>query len=472
MAYTPEDVLDIVEENAVELIDIKFMDFPGLWQHLTVPADKLDKASFEEGFGFDGYSMRGWQKIFESDMLVVPDPDTAIIDPFYEVTTVSLISDIYDPVTKERYARCPRYIASKAETYLESTGIADTACFGPEPEFFVLDDIRFDSREHQAFYMIDSKEGFWNSGREEEPNLGYKPRFSEGYFPVPPHDSMANIRNEMVQVMRSLGVEVEAAHHEVATGGQMEIDLRFDSLLSMADKVMYHKYVVKNVARRHDKSATFMPKPILGDNGSGMHTHVSLWSGDTPLFYGENYANLSELALYFVGGLLQHARALVALTNPTTNSYKRLVPGFEAPVNLAYSQRNRSAAIRIPVYSRIPESKRIEFRCPDPSCNPYLAFTAILMAGLDGIQNKTDPGEPMDKDLYDLPPEELATVPSTPASLEEALQCLHEDHEFLLKGDVFNEEVINTWIDYKMSREVQEMRIRPHPYEFCLYYDV
>lgn len=472
MAYTPEDVLDIVEENAVELIDIKFMDFPGLWQHFTVPADKLDKTAFEEGFGFDGSSMRGWQKIFESDMLVVPDPNTAIIDPFYEVTTVSLISDIYDPVTKERYARCPRYIASKAETYLESTGIADTACFGPEPEFFVLDDIRFDSREHQAFYMIDSKEGFWNSGREEEPNLGYKPRFSEGYFPVPPHDSMANIRNEMVQVMRSLGVEVEAAHHEVATGGQMEIDLRFDSLLSMADKVMYHKYVVKNVARRHDKSATFMPKPILGDNGSGMHTHVSLWSGDTPLFYGENYANLSELALYFVGGLLQHARALVALTNPTTNSYKRLVPGFEAPVNLAYSQRNRSAAIRIPVYSRIPESKRIEFRCPDPSCNPYLAFTAILMAGLDGIQNKTDPGEPMDKDLYDLPPEELATVPSTPASLEEALQCLHEDHEFLLKGDVFNEEVINTWIDYKMSREVQEMRIRPHPYEFCLYYDV
>jgi len=472
MAYTPEDVLDIVEENAVELIDIKFMDFPGLWQHLTVPADKLDKAAFEEGFGFDGSSMRGWQKIFESDMLEVPDPDTAIIDPFYEVTTVSLISDIYDPVTKERYARCPRYIASKAETYLESTGIADTACFGPEAEFFVLDDIRFDSKEQQAFYMIDSKEGFWNSGREEKPNLGYKPRFSEGYFPVPPHDSMANIRNEMVQVMRSLGVEVDAAHHEVATGGQMEIDLRFGSLLSMADKVMYYKYVVKNVARRHDKTATFMPKPILGDNGSGMHTHVSLWSGDTPLFYGENYANLSEMALYFVGGVLQHARALVALTNPTTNSYKRLVPGFEAPVNLAYSQRNRSAAIRIPVYSRIPESKRIEFRCPDPSCNPYLAFTAILMAGLDGIQNKTDPGEPMDKDLYDLPPEELATVPSTPASLEEALQCLREDHEFLLKGDVFNEEVINAWIDYKMSREVHEMRIRPHPYEFSLYYDV
>jgi len=472
MGYTPEDVLDIVEENSVELVDLKFMDFPGLWQHFTVPADKLTKEAFEEGFGFDGSSMRGWQKIFESDMLVVPDPGTAVLDPFYDITSVSLICDIYDPVTKERYARCPRFIASKAEAYLQSTGIADTVYFGPEAEFFILDDVRFDSKAHQAFYRIDSKEGFWNTGRREDPNLGYKPRFKEGYFPVPPHDSMANIRNEIVQVLGSLGVEVEAAHHEVATGGQMEIDLRFGPLLAMADKVMYYKYVVKNVARKHNKTATFMPKPLLGDNGSGMHVHVSLWSGDTPLFYGEGYANLSDLALHFVGGVLQHARALIALTNPTTNSFRRLVPGFEAPVNLAYSQRNRSAAIRIPVYSRVPQSKRIEFRCPDPSCNPYLAFTAILMAGIDGIQNKTDPGEPLDKDIYDLPPEELATVPAAPASLEEALKCLREDHEFLLKGDVFTEEVINAWIDYKMNCEVQEMRLRPHPFEFNLYYDV
>jgi len=472
MGYTPEDVLDIVEENSVELIDLKFMDFPGLWQHFTVPADKLTIEAFEEGFGFDGSSLRGWQKIFESDMLVIPDPDTAILDPFYDITTVSLICDIYDPVTRERYTRCPRYIASKAETYLKSTGIAETAFFGPEPEFFLLDDVRFESEQHKAFYEIDSKEGNWNSGRREDPNLGYKPRFSEGYFPVPPHDSMADIRNEMVQLIGSLGAEVEAAHHEVATGGQMEIDLRYSSLLQIADKVMYYKYVVKNVARRHNKTATFMPKPLMGDNGSGMHVHVSLWNGDTPLFYGENYANLSDLALHFIGGLLQHAGALIALTNPTTNSFRRLVPGFEAPVNLAYSQRNRSAAIRIPVYSRIPQSKRIEFRCPDPSCNPYLAFTAILMAGLDGIQNKTNPGEPLDKDIYDLPPEELAMVPATPGSLEEALQNLRDDHEFLLKGDVFSKDVINAWIDYKMSNEVNEMRLRPHPYEFNLYFDV
>lgn len=472
MGYTPEDVLDIVEENSAELIDLKFMDFPGLWQHFTVPADKLTLEAFEEGFGFDGSSMRGWQKIFESDMLVIPDPDTAILDPFYKITTVSLICDIYDPVTRERYTRCPRYIASKAENYLKSTGIAETAYFGPEPEFFLLDDVRFDSKQNQAFYKIDSAEGNWNSGRREDPNLGYKPRFSEGYFPVPPHDSMADIRNEMVLLIGSIGAEVEAAHHEVATGGQMEIDLRYDSLLKIADKVMYYKYVVKNVARRHNKTATFMPKPLLGDNGSGMHVHVSLWNGDTPLFYGENYANLSDLALNFIGGLLQHAGALIALTNPTTNSFRRLVPGFEAPVNLAYSQRNRSAAIRIPVYSRVPQSKRIEFRCPDPSCNPYLAFTAILMAGLDGIQNKTDPGEPLDKDIYDLPPEELAMVPATPSSLEEALQNLRDDHEFLLKGDVFSVDVINAWIDYKMSNEVNEMRLRPHPYEFNLYFDV
>jgi glutamine synthetase len=472
MAFTPKEVLDIVKENSVELIDLKFMDFPGLWQHFTVPSNKLDEEVFEEGFGFDGSSIRGWQEIFESDMLVVPDPDTAMLDPFYEVKTLSLICDIYDPVTKERYDRCPRHVASKAEAYLESTAIADVAYFGPEAEFFLLDDVRYASREHEAFYAIDSKEGHWNTGRDEGPNLGYKPRFKEGYFPVPPHDSLADIRNEMVQVMRSLGVDVEAAHHEVATGGQMEIDIRFGQLLETADRLMLYKYIVKNVARKHGKTATFMPKPLFSDNGSGMHIHMSLWNGESPLFYGEGYANLSETALHYIGGILKHAPALTAITNPTTNSYKRLVPGFEAPVNLAYSQRNRSASIRIPVYSHSPASKRIEFRCPDPTCNPYLGFSALLMAGLDGIQNKIDPGDPLDKDIYDLPPEELAGVPSTPASLEEALQCLRDDKEFLLKGDVFTENTIDAWIDYKMENEVQAMRLRPHPYEFVLYFDV
>ncbi len=453
MELTPQEVLDLVSEHDVSLIDLKFQDFPGLWQHFTVPASNLEEGSFEEGFGIDGSSIRGWQKIFESDMLVIPDPDTAILDPFYEAKTLSLICDIYDPVTKERYSRCPRYIASKAESYLQSTGIADTAYIGPEAEFFILDNVQYQSAMNQASYVIDSAEGAWNTGRDEAPNLGYKPRRGEGYFPVPPHDSMADIRNEMVEVLLSMGLEVEAAHHEVATGGQMEIDLRFGSLLKTADSMMLYKYVVKNVARRHNKTVTFMPKPLYGDNGSGMHVHVSLWNGETPLFYGENYANLSELGLHFMGGVLQH-------------------PGFEAPVNLAYSQRNRSAAIRIPVYSRNPSTKRIEFRCPDPSCNPYLAFTAILMAGLDGIQNKTDPGEPLDKDIYDLPPEELASVPATPASLEEALESLRDDHEFLLKGDVFTQDIVNTWIDYKMEKEVHEMRLRPHPYEFSLYYDV
>jgi len=472
MAYTPADVMNIVSENHIKLIDLKFMDFPGLWQHLTVPADKLDSDAFEDGFGFDGSSLRGWQKIFESDMLIIPDPATAIIDPFYEVPTLSLICDIYDPVTKERYARCPRYIASKAEAYLQSTGLADTAFFGPEAEFFIFDDVRFASGVNEAFHHLDSREGFWNSGRDENPNLGYKPRLGQGYFPVPPHDSMADIRNEMIRAMIDLGVEIESGHHEVATGGQMEIDMRFGPLLQMADQLMLYKYVVKNVARRHEKTVTFMPKPLYGDNGSGMHVHVSLWKGETNLFYGENYASLSDEAMSFMGGVLQHAPALIALTNPTTNSFRRLVPGFEAPVSLAYSQRNRSAAVRIPVYSRTPQSKRIEFRCPDPSCNPYLALTAILMAGLDGIANKTDPGDPLDKDIYDLPPEELAAVPAAPASLEEALACLRDDHEFLLKGDVFTEEVVHAWIDYKMENEVKDVRLRPHPHEFTLYYDM
>ncbi len=472
MEYSPAEVLNIIGENRIKLIDLKFMDFPGLWQHFTVPADKLTADAFEEGFGFDGSSLRGWQKIFESDMLVIPDPTTAVIDPFYDEATLSLICDIYDPVTKQRYARCPRYIAAKAEAYLQSTGLADTAFFGPEAEFFLLDDVRYASGINEAFYRLDSREGFWNTGREEDPNLGYKPRRGQGYFPVPPHDSMADIRNEMIQTLRELGVEIEAAHHEVATGGQMEIDMRYGPLLEMADRLMLYKYVVKNVARRHEKTATFMPKPLYGDNGCGMHVHVSLWKGENNLFYGENYANLSDLAMSFMGGVLQHAPALIALTNPTTNSFRRLVPGFEAPVSLAYSQRNRSAAIRIPVYSRSPQTKRIEFRCPDPSCNPYLALTAILMAGLDGIANKTDPGQPLDKDIYDLPPEELAAVPAAPASLETALACLRDDHEFLLKGDVFTEEVIHAWIDYKMTHEVNDVRLRPHPHEFTLYFDM
>jgi glutamine synthetase len=376
------------------------------------------------------------------------------------------------PVTKEKYERCPRYIAQKAEAYLKSTGIADTAYFGPEAEFFIFDDVRFDQNAHEGYYYIDSIEGQWNSGRDEKPNLGYKPRYKEGYFPVPPTDSLNDIRNEMVLIMEQCGLQVEAQHHEVATGGQCEIDFRFAPLVRCADNLLIFKYIVKNVARRHGKTATFMPKPLFGDNGSGMHCHQSLWKNGQPLFYGNGYANLSELALYYIGGILKHAPALCAFTNPTTNSYKRLVPGFEAPVNLAYSQRNRSAAIRIPVYSSSPKAKRIEVRFPDGSCNPYLAFSAMLMAGIDGIINKIDPGEPLDKDIYSLPPEELKNIPSTPGSLEEALKALEKDHEFLLRGDVFTEDVIEAWIKYKWEKEVNPMRMRPHPYEFMLYFDV
>ncbi|MFN3135994.1 MAG: type I glutamate--ammonia ligase, partial [Candidatus Kryptonium sp.] len=433
---------------------------------------ELTEESFEEGFGFDGSSIRGWKSINESDMLVIPDPTTAFIDPFIEVPTISLICDVYDPITKEKYERCPRYIAQKAEAYLKSTGIADTVYFGPEAEFFIFDDVRFDQNAHEGYYYIDSIEGQWNSGRDEKPNLAYKPRYKEGYFPVPPTDSLNDIRNEMVLIMEQCGLEVEAQHHEVATGGQCEIDFRFAPLVKCADNLLIFKYIVKNVARRHGKTATFMPKPLFGDNGSGMHCHQSLWKNGQPLFYGNGYANLSEIALYYIGGILKHAPALCAFTNPTTNSYKRLVPGFEAPVNLAYSQRNRSAAIRIPTYSSSPKSKRIEVRFPDGSCNPYLAFSAMLMAGIDGIINKIDPGEPLDKDIYALPPEELKNIPSTPGSLEEALKALEKDHDFLLRGDVFTEDVIEAWIKYKWEKEVNPVRMRPHPYEFVLYFDV
>jgi glutamine synthetase len=472
MSKTFTEIQKLAKDIDAKFIDLKFMDFPGLWQHFTVPITSLTEDLFEDGLGFDGSSIRGWQVINESDMIVIPDPDTVLIDPFMKPTSISLICDIYDPLTREKYSRCPRNIAQKAEAYLKSTGIADLANFGPEAEFFIFDDIRFDQNEHCGFYYIDSIEGRWNSGREENPNLGYKPRYKEGYFPVLPTDSTNDLRSEMVSTMINCGLSVEAHHHEVATAGQAEIDLKYASLVKTADSLLLYKYITKNTARKYNKTVTFMPKPLFADNGSGMHVHVSLWKGDKPLFAGSGYAGLSEIALYFIGGLLKNASSLIALTNPTTNSFKRLVPGYEAPVNLAYSQRNRSAACRIPVYSASPKAKRIEFRCPDPSCNPYLAFSAILMAGIDGITNKVHPGEPLDKDIYDLSPEELADVPSTPPSLDEALNALEKDHEFLLKGDVFTEDVIETWIKYKREKEVDAMRLRPHPYEFALYYDI
>jgi len=448
------------------------MDFPGLWQHFTIPVNKLQADVFEDGLGFDGSSIRGWQAINESDMLIVPQPETAFLDPFTELPTLVMICNIQDPITREDYSRDPRNVARKAVNYLKSTGIADTCFIGPEAEFFIFDDVRFDQRAHEGYYHLDSIEAEWNRGREEHPNLGYKLRHKEGYFPVPPADSLMDIRNEMMQTMIDCGLDVEAQHHEVATGGQCEIDLRFQNLVSMADYMLMYKYIIKNVALRHGRTVTFMPKPLFGDNGSGMHTHISLWKGDKPLFAGGGYAGLSDMAMHAIGGILKHAPAILAFTNPTTNSYKRLVPGFEAPVNLAYSQRNRSASVRIPMYSPSPKAKRLEFRCPDPSCNPYLAFSAVLMAVIDGIQNKIHPGEPLDKDIYDLEPEELAKVPKTPGSLDEALVALQADHEFLLRGDVFTEDVISTWIWYKMKNEVEAMRLRPHPYEFCLYYDI
>ncbi len=469
---TPRQVLDMANENGVKMVDLRFMDFPGLWQHFSVPISELEESSFDDGFGFDGSSIRGWQPINASDMLVIPEADTAKIDPFFEVPTLALICNIADPVTRESYSRDPRYIVKKAEAYLKSSGIGDTAFFGPEAEFFIFDDIKFDSGKNFAFYEIDSVEGTWNTGREEGPNLGYKPRHKEGYFPVPPMDKFQDLRTEMVLTLESLGIEIEAQHHEVATAGQAEIDMRFKPLLQMADQLMWFKYILKNVAYRHNHTVTFMPKPIFQDNGTGMHTHISIWKEGKPLFAGEKYAGVSQEALYAIGGILKHCRALCAFTNPTTNSYKRLVPGFEAPVNLAYSSRNRSAAVRIPMYSASPKAKRIEFRTPDPSCNGYLAFSAMLMAVIDGIENKVDPGEPLDKNIYNLPPEELAEIPSAPGSLEEAIDALKLDQEFLLKGDVFTQDAIDMWIDYKIENEVNPVKLRPHPHEFYLYYDI
>ena len=469
---TPKEVLEMAKKNKAVMFDMKFMDFPGLWQHFSCPIDELTESLFKDGLGFDGSSIRGWKAIHSSDMLVIPDPDTAVMDPFTQYPTLSLICNVVDPITKENYDRDPRYIAIKAENYMKSTKIADTAYFGPEAEFFIFDDVMFDQTSNSGYYFVDSVEGIWNSGREEGPNLGYKPRHKEGYFPVPPTDSQEDIRTEMVLEMQKVGIYIEKQHHEVATGGQAEIDMRFNSMVKCADELMYFKYIVKNVAKRNGKTATFMPKPLFGDNGSGMHVHQSLWKGGKPLFAGDGYAGLSKMALWYIGGILKHAPALAALTNPTTNSYKRLVPGFEAPVNLAYSGRNRSASIRIPMYSPSPKAKRIEVRFPDPSCNGYMAFAAMLMAGLDGIENKIDPGAPLDKDIYDLSPEELASVPSMPGSLEDALDNLENDHEFLLKGDVFTKDAIDTWISYKRGKEVDALRLRPHPYEFFLYYDI
>ncbi len=479
-----KDVIGFARDRKAVMVDLKFMDFVGMWQHFTIPIEELTEEIFEEGLGFDGSSIRGWQPIHASDMMVVPDPATATIDPFMKDPTLSLICNIVDPVTREPYSRDPRHVALKAERFLEQTGIGDRAYFGPEAEFFIFDGVSYDASPNGSFYWIESDEGQWATGHERgrgvnrdgeivyRPNLGYKPRYKEGYFPVAPTDSLQDLRTEMCRVMAEVGIQVERQHHEVATAGQAEIDIRFDTLTRCADKLMWFKYVCKNVARRAGKTVTFMPKPLYGDNGSGMHTHQSLWKGGKPLFAGELYAGLSQTAMHYIGGILRHGPALAALCNPTTNSYKRLVPGFEAPVNLAYSSRNRSASIRIPMYSPSPKARRIEFRSPDPSCNPYLAFAAQLMAGLDGIENRIDPGDALDKDIYGLTPEELKDVPKMPGSLEEALDHLRRDHAFLLKGDVFTEDVLETWMAYKREKEINAVRLRPTPAEFALYFDI
>lgn len=473
MPKTAEEVRQLAKDAGVQIVDLKFVDLPGVWQHFSIPADDLSDDLFTEGIGFDGSSIRGYQLIHESDMLLIADAETAYVDPVLQIPTLSLICNVLDPVTRQHYSRDPRYIAQKAEMYLKGTGIADVSYWGPELEFYIFDDVRYDQTAQSGYYYIDSKEGVWNTGREENPNLGYKLRHKEGYFPVPPSDTLQDMRSEIILKMKEVGVPVEVHHHEVGTAGQGEIDMRYASLTKMADSVMYYKYIIRNVARKHGKTATFMPKPIFGDNGSGMHTHQSLWKDGTNLFYDESgYGQVSKLGMYYIGGLLRHAPALLAFCAPTTNSYRRLVPGYEAPVNLAYSQRNRSAAVRIPVYSKSPKTKRIEFRCPDPSTNAYLCFAAQLMAGLDGIQNRIDPGPPMDKDLYDLEPEEAAGIKSTPGSLGEVLDALEKDHDWLLKGEVFTPDVIQTWITYKRERELAPVNLRPTPYEFFLYFDL
>jgi glutamine synthetase len=470
-----KNVLNYATDQEARFVSVRFTDLVGSWHHLTFPIDQLTEDSFEEGFGFDGSSLRGWAAINESDMLLIPDPSRCWIDHFVDDTTICLIANVVDPITKEGYGLDPRTVASRAESYLKFTGIADTIFVGPEAEFFLFDDVSFHNEQYSSGYSFNSEEGHWNTGRigdEMNPNLGYHIRPKEGYVPVSPLDSSIDIRNNISSFLSDVGINVECHHHEVGTAGQCEIDFKYSNLLNTADNLMLFKYIVKNTAYAHGKSATFMPKPLYGDNGSGMHCHNSLWKNNEPLFAGDEYAGLSEMAKFYIGGLLKHAKSLIAFAAPTTNSYKRLVPGFEAPVNLAYSARNRSAAVRIPMFSQSPKAKRIEFRPPDPSCNPYLTFSALLMAGLDGIQNRIDPGEPLDKDIYDLSPEELKNVPSLPGSLDEALRELENDHEYLLKGDVFTTELIERWIKYKRENEVDKLRLRPHPLEFSMYYDI
>jgi glutamine synthetase len=469
---TPKEVLALIRQREVTSVDFRFMDFPGVWQHFAIPADALTEETFETGIGFDGSSVVGWRAINEADLLVVPQPETALIDPFLAGPTLTMVCNIQDPTTQEDYTRDPRNIARKAVAYMRETGLADSCRLAPELEFFIFDDVRFDQRGHEAYYHVDSVEGSWNRGRDERPNLGYKAGSGLGYFPCPPTDSLADLRTEMAKMLASCGIATAAHYHEVATGGQAEIDLVAHPLVESADQVMLAKYIIRNVARRAQKTATFMPKPLYGDNGSGMHTHFTLWKGETPLLAGNGYAGLSDLGMYAIGGILRHAPALCAFANPTTNSYKRLVPGYEAPTKLSYSRRNRSAIIRIPVHSPGPKSRRIEFRLPDAAANPYLLFSAILMAALDGIQTKQSPGDPLDKDIYELQPEEIDNVPSTPLSLEASLDALRADHDFLLRGEVFTSDVVDTWIWYKRTHEVEAVRLRPHPYEFALYYDV
>ena len=470
---SPADVVEFCRARDLQVVDLKFTDLPGTLQHFSIPAEELSESLFTEGIGFDGSSIRGFVEIHESDMLLIPDPSTAFVDPCLEVPTLSLICDVRDPILQTSFTRDPRFVAQKAEEYLIRSGVATASYWGPEVEFYVFDDIRYEQNEFSSFHRVDSSEGSWNTARDEGPNLGYKPRYKEGYFPVPPTDTLQDFRSRAVQRMKQVGIDVEVHHHEVGTAGQCEIDMRFKALTRMGDQVMLYKYILRNFARENNKTITFMPKPIFQDNGSGMHVHQSLWKEDTNLFYDRNgYALLSQPALYYIGGLLKHSAALLAFCAPTTNSYRRLVPGYEAPINLVYSQRNRSAAVRIPMYSTSPKSKRLEYRCPDPSANCYLAFAAMLMAGLDGIKKRIEPGAPIDRDIYHLDPEEAARVKHVPGSLEEVLNALEQDHEFLLEGNVFTKDLIETWIAYKREKEVDPIRLRPHPYEFHLYYDI
>ncbi|WP_417379004.1 type I glutamate--ammonia ligase [Gimesia sp.] len=468
---TPKDFFAFAEKNGAKMVDLKFTDIFGTWQHCSYPISTWDEGTFEDGVGFDGSSIRGWQTIDSSDMLAVPDPASVKLDPFFKQPTVSVLADIVDPITKEDYNKDPRNVAKKGLAYLQQTGIADSCFIGPEPEFFIFDDVRYLSNQRGAMYEIDSSEAAWNTGRSEEGNLGHKVGYKGGYFPVAPTDTYGDLRAEMVEELQKVGIVVEAHHHEVATAGQCEIDMEFSPLLQMADQFMWYKYIIKNVAKRNGKTVTFMPKPVFDDNGSGMHTHISLWKDGNTLMAGDGYAGLSELALHAIGGILKHGRALIALSNPTANSFHRLVPGFEAPVTLAMSQRNRSASCRIPMYSGSPKAKRVEFRCPDPTANGYLSFTALMMAMIDGVKNKIDPGEPLDRDIYDMTPEELAETNVAPKSLDEALIALEEDSAFLTAGDVFSEDLIKAFIKFKRTEELDPIRLRPHPYEFDLYYN-